>query len=239
MTDLDPYEQLGVQRDAGTATIRAAYRKKALDDHPDKGGDPEQWERTATALAVLTDPKRRQTYDETGSIGKENIKPDNVRAAALQIVEQHMATLINAFPAGGYQPKDDPRKMDMMLRVRDMIWDEIREAENGIDGGKVHVQFLTDMRRRFRLKHPDKHPEGDPIVRSFTAQIQRAEQQIAQLNEAIKARKLAVDIASDYEFEQDDPDPVSPYAWPTHGSVSLGDIPSYAARMAAEYGDGT
>jgi curved DNA-binding protein CbpA len=237
MTDLDPYEQLGVQRDAGTATIRAAYRRRAQEHHPDKGGDPEEWERTATALAVLTDPKRRQAFDETGSIAPEAMKPDNERAAALAIVEQHVAAIINEFATSGGAPDKDPRKFDVMLRVRDAIWAESREAENGIDGGNEHIKFLTDMRRRFRLKHPDKHPEGDPIVRGFTAQIQRAEQQIAQLRDAIKVRILAVDIASDYEFERDKPAP-DPYVWPASG-ISLSDLPSYPARMAAEWGDGT
>lgn len=205
MQDFDPYKQLGIQRDAGTATIRAAYRAKAQDHHPDKGGDPEQWERTSTALAVLTDPKRRQTYDETGNIGADALKPDNTRAAALQIVEGHIATLINAFATGG--STDDPRKFDMMERVREMIWQENVEAEKGIYGGKVYIEFMKDMRRRFRLKNPDKHPEGDPIVRGFMIQIQRAEQQIEQLREAIKVRTLAVDIANDYEFERDKPEP--------------------------------
>lgn len=225
MTDLDPYEQLGVQRDAGTATIRAAYRAKATVDHPDKGGDPEQWEKTATALAVLTDPKRRQAFDETGTIEPEGVKPDNMRAAALAIVEQHIATVLNEFATSGFAPDKDPRKFDVMLRVRDAIWAESREAEGGIDGGNHHIEFMKDMRRRFRLKHPDKHPEGDPIVRGFTAQIQRAEQQIAQLRDAIKVRTLAVDIANDYEFERD-----KPPAWPS-SSVSLSDLPDYMGRQ--------
>jgi curved DNA-binding protein CbpA len=66
MMKLDPYEELGVDRDATTLEVRKAYRKKVKDTHPDQGGDPEAFNRTKTALAVLTNPAKRKSYDDTG-----------------------------------------------------------------------------------------------------------------------------------------------------------------------------
>lgn len=233
--DLNPYEQLGVQRDASTELIRRAYRAKSKTDHPDAGGDPEEWAKTSTALAVLVDPKKRQTFDETGRI--EADRPNNDRAAALQIVEGHIGALVNAYPAGGYAPADDPRKMDVPTRVRDLIAAEIDTAEAGIRDGGAHVAYLKDVMSRFKLKNPADHPDGDPIVRGFKRQVDLAEQQIADLRTAIKVRNIAWDIAGDYAFERDKPEP-DPYVWPASG-ISLSDVPSYPARTAAEWGDGT
>ena len=36
------YDVLGVEKDATPEQIRKAYRKKALKEHPDKGGDPDK-----------------------------------------------------------------------------------------------------------------------------------------------------------------------------------------------------
>lgn len=203
--DLNPYEQLGVQRDASERLIRDAYRQKAKTDHPDANpdADPAEWEKTSTSLAVLTDPKRRKAFDETGQIDQEAIKPDNARAAALTIVEMHIAAIVNEFATSGFSPSNDPRKKDVPREVVGRIRNEIAEARAGILGGQEHIAYLTDIGRRFKLKNPEDFPQGDPIVRGFNAQVQRAEQQCADLKEAIEVRELAIKIAQGYAFEQD------------------------------------
>jgi DnaJ family protein A protein 2 len=61
------YELLGVARDAEINEIRKAFKKQAMIHHPDKGGDPEKFKEIQHAHDVLTDERRRQVYDMTGS----------------------------------------------------------------------------------------------------------------------------------------------------------------------------
>ncbi len=61
------YEVLGVSKGADANEIRKAYRRLALEHHPDKGGDPEQFKRIQKAYEVLSDETRRSLYDATGS----------------------------------------------------------------------------------------------------------------------------------------------------------------------------
>ena len=74
---IDPYEILGVSRDAAADEIKKAYRKLARELHPDVNPDPESQERfkhVTAAYEVLSDPEKREMYDlgidpRTGAAG--------------------------------------------------------------------------------------------------------------------------------------------------------------------------
>lgn len=67
------YDLLGVSKNASTAEIRKAFRKKALQYHPDKNpnADGEMFKKINNAYEILSDEKTRQQYDA----GKP-VKPD-------------------------------------------------------------------------------------------------------------------------------------------------------------------
>lgn len=63
------YELIGVEKSATTDEIKKAFRKKALKEHPDKGGDPEKFKDITVAYEVLGDPEKRKMYDKYGEAG--------------------------------------------------------------------------------------------------------------------------------------------------------------------------
>jgi molecular chaperone DnaJ len=66
------YNLLGVPRDASEAEIKKAYRKLAMDFHPDRNPDPkaeERFKEITEAYEVLRDPQKRATYDRYGKAG--------------------------------------------------------------------------------------------------------------------------------------------------------------------------
>jgi len=69
----DYYEVLEVSKTASADEIKKAYRKKAIQYHPDKNpGDKEAEEKfkeAAEAYEVLSDPQKRQRYDQFGHAG--------------------------------------------------------------------------------------------------------------------------------------------------------------------------
>lgn len=63
----DYYEILGVSRKASQQEIKDAFRKKALEHHPDKGGDAEKFKQVNEAYQVLGKEDTRRQYDQYGS----------------------------------------------------------------------------------------------------------------------------------------------------------------------------
>lgn len=75
MAKRDYYETLGVSRDASEETIKKAYRKLAMQYHPDRNPGKEKWanekfKEINEAFSVLGDPEKRKKYDRFGTAGE-------------------------------------------------------------------------------------------------------------------------------------------------------------------------
>ena len=72
MADKDFYEALGVARTDNEEEIRRAFRKKAMEFHPDRNkseGAEDKFKEINEAYQVLSDPKKRAQYDRFGRPG--------------------------------------------------------------------------------------------------------------------------------------------------------------------------
>lgn len=65
------YEIFNVSKSAEVSEINRAYRKLALQHHPDRGGNAETFKALSAAHSILTDSLKRKAYDEDGDFDAE------------------------------------------------------------------------------------------------------------------------------------------------------------------------
>jgi molecular chaperone DnaJ len=71
-TKRDYYDILGVSKSASADEIKRAYRKLAMEHHPDRhGGDDSKFKEIGEAYEVLKDPQKKAAYDQFGHAGTQ------------------------------------------------------------------------------------------------------------------------------------------------------------------------
>ncbi|MDA0780712.1 MAG: J domain-containing protein [Rickettsiales bacterium] len=102
------YEILGVERNADDQTIRRAYRESARNNHPDRGGDAEQFKKISNAYQTLGDPERKAVYDT--NLRQQDLKIQKEQEEYRQFkAEKTLNSLLN-------QP--DERKVDSKITTQ-------------------------------------------------------------------------------------------------------------------------
>lgn len=69
MAKRDYYDVLGVKKDASADELKKAFRRAAVEHHPDRGGDETKFKEINEAYEVLKDTDKRKRYDQFGHAG--------------------------------------------------------------------------------------------------------------------------------------------------------------------------
>ena len=111
----DHYEVLGVVRGATADEIKRAYRQRARELHPDTNPDPTaetRFKEVALAYEVLSDPQRRQQYDQFGDAGPQAGNPFGGGAGLGDIFDMFFNGS-SPFGGGSTGPSGPPRGQDL------------------------------------------------------------------------------------------------------------------------------
>jgi curved DNA-binding protein len=103
----DPYQVLGVARDAKPEEIQRAYRTLARRQHPDINKEPgaeERFKEINEAYHVLSDPERRAKFDRFGSRWRQ--APDEAARARQGAGRPSGGFRSGGFQGGGFQGVD-------------------------------------------------------------------------------------------------------------------------------------
>lgn len=171
------YETLGIPPDATEKEIKAAYRKKSKQQHPDRNPDDktakEKFQKTAAAYRILGTPKTRKKYDATGETGT----PENALPELMDFVKAHMETFVAQMDETEHSPTD------LCLSSIEIT---TAEAAETIKTAKLRIKKINAIRKR--IKGPKFNPfllSLDEMLHAATANMHHARQVIA-LNARLK-----------------------------------------------------
>ena len=147
VTKIDYYEVLGVSRDAGDGELKTAYRKLAMQFHPDRNPNNPQAEdkfkSCSEAYQVLSDPDKRAAYDRYGhaafqgggpAAGGNPFAGGNAQDLG-DIFGDLFGEMFNMGGGGG------GRQASKVQRGRDMRHDLTLEFEEAVFGKEKEITF--------------------------------------------------------------------------------------------------
>lgn len=180
----DPYDVLGVAKDADTATIKRAYRKHAQRTHPDKGGDGAQFSQLASAYELLTDAKRRLHYDRTGETNGRT--------------DQQMMNEIAGLVLATIDQTPDIERCDVMAIAQNAV----RKCRGELQQQQRQTIARIDKReraiKRIRAKRPD-----DLLLVMLNAQVAKERQEQERLTDQFAGLNRILELLVTYSYDVD------------------------------------
>jgi len=183
----DPYQELGVARDADEAAIKRAHRRKAREHHPDKGGDAARFQVVQRAYEVLADPDRRKQFDETG-----NAEPvqDAENAAMMQLAKLVLEVVDRA----------DLARADLVVVMRDSV--EAAIAAQRKQRAQVEQRIARQEEALKRFVH--KGGGEDPIALMLTQAVAAARATLPGYDQVIGAYDKLLEVLAAYSYRVDE-----------------------------------
>ncbi|MBN2102021.1 MAG: molecular chaperone DnaJ [Candidatus Aenigmarchaeota archaeon] len=141
----DYYEILGVSKEASKEEIKKAYRKLAMQNHPDVSKDPnaeEKFKEISEAYAVLSDEKKKAQYDQYGHAGIDSqyTEEDIFRGANFEDIFKNFGfgggfeDIFSSFFGHGFggspqRPKGEDLEYNMHITLKEAAFGTEKEIE--------------------------------------------------------------------------------------------------------------
>lgn len=155
----DPYQVLGVSRNASEDEVKKAYRKLAMKHHPDRGGDEAKFKEINEAYDLIKNPPKQQHHQYTG--GNPFTGHD-----WNQTINQEMFEELLRQAQHRYQPQQR-MNVNVQIPIRDAVLGTtqiLRIPIHGVDM-EVQVSVPAGLRDGESIRYPKLANGIDVIIR--------------------------------------------------------------------------
>lgn len=185
------YETLGVNENASADEIESAYRRRARETHPDRGGEHDQFLAVARAYDVLGDSRRRAEYDRTGSTDEV---PDQLMSLIAVVFNQ---VVESARSAGALLA------VDVVKSMRQHLERSKAEFERQKRSLQAERSELNEAISRFSFVAGDKEHPGGPLADMLRSRVKEIESRFTRMDADIEAANRALAFLADQRYRAD------------------------------------
>ena len=162
-----PYQILGVNRDASADEIKRAYRKLASQHHPDKGGDTALFQEIQTAYDTLSDPQRRQQYDNPQHSQFQGFGPAGFGPGGFDF--QTVFDIFGTRFQHGSQQRPQQARMTLWIPLTDVATGGTRPVSVGSSHGNnlIEIEIPLGINDGDTVQYPRLAPGGSDLIVTF------------------------------------------------------------------------
>ena len=124
---MDYYNILGVPKTANDAELKKAYRKLAKQHHPDTGGDQKRFQQISEAYQTLSNPQKRQEYDNPQQQFNQGFGPGGFQGTGA--FEDMFAQMFGGGPFRNQQYNQHPKNKDVTIAYTM----QLEDVYNGVE----------------------------------------------------------------------------------------------------------
>lgn len=194
---MDFYKILGVEKTATPKEIKKAYLKLAKTHHPDKGGDEDKFKEIARAFEVLSDPDKKDKYDNGEEFDETYRSPKDKAKQNLYSVFD-IVTGAHGFMAD---------HTDLIVRMREEINDMTLKMENDLSTVESNIKKVKSIIKRLK--------NADFLKRYAENTLLGQEAQKKHVEESIKIQTIMLELVEEakYDFEADEDEEWKGLSW--------------------------
>lgn len=154
---MNPYEVLGVAKNATADEIKRAYRGLASKHHPDKGGDTAKFQEIQSAYEILSDPEKRAEHDNPTNFSR------NFREGF------DFNDIFSMFGSGFNQGPRTHARMTLWVRLADLATTGTKMVSIGTSTGthNVEITIPPGVNDGDNVQYPKLAPGGQDLVVQF------------------------------------------------------------------------
>jgi curved DNA-binding protein CbpA len=180
-TEFDPYAILGVDKNTTDDGIKKAYKTRSKELHPDAGGNAEDFANLKKAFDILTDPAKRNLYDEYGIDDSLDIETE-AKMVAVQIAISALDGL--------------PDSCDIDKEIAAIF----QRCLDGLTAQEKQAKTARDKLQR-RLDAIQKKPVNDFLTNEIIKVIETHNRAMRQLQLNYRIHDMAFKLIQGYKFD--------------------------------------